>query len=694
MERSRTSFTWEESPASTGTESVTELAERVLFSGSLEEKLRLGPSKPELGEAHRPKSLDFSRLAPTRPSELRFAANGAARPSLPGRPGLVDEEKRGVLLHFFANHELLAAELMALALLKFPDAPPAFRRGLAATLREEQIHTRWYVNRMGECGVAFGQYPLSPFFWDAVSPMACPLDYVSRLSLTFEQANLDYSRHYAEILAEAGDATSAAILRRIHDDEISHVGYGLHWFRLWKAGGESDWSALQERLPFPLSPSRAKGNRTVFNAEARRAAGFDEDYIRRLALFERSKGRTPNVFYFNPDSEDRAARWPAPYHPDKERLAIARDLEILVAFLARRDDVVLMRHPASEAHREHLHRRGLALPEIEGLDREGRADAKGLLASRKLNGFRPWAPAPDLPQVFAALGSALPGDPALLAWDEIKRGLFSKAEQARTLSAWMGDSRAATCPESFLAALELYRSEGRDSLVVKRTYATAGSGMSAIDLAPGFSVPARFLGSDAYREGGFVVEPKHVRVFDFSAQYRIEAGRIRLVGFVEQIVTASGGYRGSVSQPKFCKGLRADLARFLMEEVLPLYADDGSLAADLLAWAAARGYEGALGVDAYIHRTRDARLTLRPVCEVNPRHTLGLVAHELRRRVSPGRGIRLEIAKADRLELSLATEVPVLDEAGRLRRGRVLLTETHPESRFAAVLHISESEDP
>ena len=38
------------------------------------------------------------------------------------------------MLHFFANHELLAIELIALALLRFPDADPGWRRGLAAIL--------------------------------------------------------------------------------------------------------------------------------------------------------------------------------------------------------------------------------------------------------------------------------------------------------------------------------------------------------------------------------------------------------------------------------------------------------------------------------------------------------------------------------------------------------------------------------
>jgi uncharacterized ferritin-like protein (DUF455 family) len=343
MERSRARLNWEnppfsETPPETGTatdlaagpESINALARRVLFATDLDEKLRLArrplaaePTEP----AGEPGTGSFERVLPGRPSHLRFASDSAARPTLPTRPGLVNEENRGVLLHFFANHELLAAELMALALLKFPDAPAAFREGLANTLREEQLHTRWYVNRMRECGVEFGQYPLSRFFWEAVSCMESPLDYVSRLSLTFEQANLDYALHYGHLLREAGDGKSASILLRIYEDEIAHVGYGLSWFRRWKEEKESDWSALQKRLPFPLSPSRAKGNRTGFNEAGRCAAGFDEDYIQRLALFERSKGRTPNVFYFNPEAEHRAAVWPQPYHPDKKALAVIHGIK-------------------------------------------------------------------------------------------------------------------------------------------------------------------------------------------------------------------------------------------------------------------------------------------------------------------------------------------------------------------------------
>jgi uncharacterized ferritin-like protein (DUF455 family) len=673
-----------ETGISTGPESIDDLARRVLFATDLDEKLRLA-RRPLASDANSPgacrSQINCDGVIPGRPDHLRFASDSAARPTLPTRPGLVNEENRGVLLHFFANHELLAAELMALALLKFPDAPTAFREGLAHTLREEQLHTRWYVNRMRECGVEFGQYPLSRFFWEAVSCMESPLDYVSRLSLTFEQANLDYSLHYGHLLREAGDAKSASILLRIYEDEIAHVGYGLSWFRRWKEEKESDWSALQRRLPFPLSPSRAKGNRTGFNEEGRRAAGFDEDYIQRLALFERSKGRTPNIFYFNPEAEHRAAVWPQPYHPDQKALAVIHDLELLAAFLARKDDVLLMRRLPSQAHLGKLRRCGLTLPELEAVDAGGKLDPDGLVLHRKINSIQPWAISPDLSDLFRDLH---PGNDnaATTAWSAKSRELFSKVSQVTWLAPWMGPSFPCESAGAVAAAAVALGELGYRKIILKRAFSTAGSGMLRLDLSDAGTITNRPLSEKILAEGGILLEPAHDRVLDFSVQYHVGNGTARLIGFVEQIISKGGGYRGSLCQIKFCKGLDVELAQYLMTDVFPLYAADGPLAADLVRWATAHDYEGPLGIDAYVHRAPGGELALRPFCEINPRFTMGRVALELRRQIAPGCHLRFEIIKAaDATDLD---DAPLLDEKGRWCGGSLLLTERRPRTHFVA----------
>ena len=71
---------------------------------------------------------------PGRPQELQFKGS-VSRGHFPGAHRVEDERDRGRLLHFFANHELLATELMALVLLRFPAAPAAGARMIVRVQR-------------------------------------------------------------------------------------------------------------------------------------------------------------------------------------------------------------------------------------------------------------------------------------------------------------------------------------------------------------------------------------------------------------------------------------------------------------------------------------------------------------------------------------------------------------------------------
>ncbi|MCA2958872.1 MAG: DUF455 domain-containing protein, partial [Silvanigrellales bacterium] len=106
---------------------VRVFAETILHGMELESKL---VSPPTLTDGHRGDGLRGAPW-PGRPKGLTLQ-DWHERPRLafPGAGTLASPHARGQALHFFANHELLALELMALALLRFPDAPASFRRGL------------------------------------------------------------------------------------------------------------------------------------------------------------------------------------------------------------------------------------------------------------------------------------------------------------------------------------------------------------------------------------------------------------------------------------------------------------------------------------------------------------------------------------------------------------------------------------
>ena len=422
---------------------LREFAERVLFATSLEEKLQ----SPDVMTDEHPGSAIATPAAPGRPRDLHFKPTGTARGEFPGARQLEQNQERGRLLHFFANHELLATELMALVLLKFPEAPAAFRKGVFETLKDEQEHTRLYMERMQSCGIEFGSIPVSGYFWRAVSGMESPMDYVAGLSLTFEQANLDFARHFSACFEDVGDADSARLLQKIYRDEIGHVAYGLKWFRRWKNPSESDWDAFCRQLKFPLSPARAKG--FSINVEGRRAAGLPLDFIENLNVFSQSKGRTPTVFVFNPLAEARMAGGKG-FSPTKHQAQLARDLTNLPQFLCRQDDIVLVEQKPSVHFLSGLKEAGFALPEFVELktpltrpadalasSNEVSNGVRGIrsLAQRKLGRLRPWAWGPDSVEMLQPFFASLTGEQRTASGSfnpEIAQ-LYSKAWSAALL---------------------------------------------------------------------------------------------------------------------------------------------------------------------------------------------------------------------------------------------------------------------
>lgn len=656
-------------------------AEQVLFGESLEDKLRLPGSLETIDFAFQQVSLP-QNVTPGRPDSLRLNDSGVRTP-LPSRPSLVDDRNRGTLLHFFANHELLAAELMALALLRFPDAPEEFRRGLFKTMIEEQKHTLWYLGRMKECGVTPGEQPVNGFFWKTVSTMESPYDYVARLSLTFEQANLDYSLHFASIMEEAGDPRTARILRKIYQDEIEHVNYGLTWFRHWKKSGQTDWDAYRDCLHLPLSPSRAKGNGTGFNRQGRIDAGLPEAFVRNLAVYGKSKGRSPNVFHFNPDAEDVIASSNSgqEYHPGEKVKSLVEDLEILLIFLARNDDITLMRKPPSLEHLEKLRAAGFRLPEIISISGDHPVHACALETERQVNHLRPWSAAPDLSGKLTAWQERAKGEQAF--WKEPWTALFSKSSQVRKLSRWMGQSLPCRNGTELDEALRSLDSSG--GIVLKNPLAAAGRGTHFYASVAEAAKPSRKL---LGRTGEILIEPRHHRALDFSMQYDIDVGKMRatLHGPVRQSIGSEGAYLGSIAGPKFCKGLPSELARFLMEKVLPLYQPDSPLVEDILQWCASHHYSGPLGIDAYVFLDAEGNLHLRPICEVNPRYTMGRVTREILASVAPGHSVRFEIHRGSPPQEISSPDVDA--ETGLLKGGQIIVNEFLPETRFFAVITV------
>jgi uncharacterized ferritin-like protein (DUF455 family) len=253
---------------------LRDVALRIVGAETIEGKL--APPPPGLTDSSPGPALRLPR--PARPPNLRIAPLSAAR--VPKKRGMVEPAQRSRILHAFCNHELQAVELFAWAILAFPGAEPDFRRGLLRHVAEEQRHARLYMARMAAFGVVFGDYPVSGYFWSKVKDFTTPLRFICGMTLTFENANLDHTLEYAEAARAAGDEETAALLDRIHVDEVEHVRFGLSWLRRWKDEAQTTAEAYGANVAWPLRLALARGK--TFHPEGRKAAGMEDEFIRLL----------------------------------------------------------------------------------------------------------------------------------------------------------------------------------------------------------------------------------------------------------------------------------------------------------------------------------------------------------------------------------------------------------------------------
>jgi uncharacterized ferritin-like protein (DUF455 family) len=226
-------------------------------------------------------------MQPGRPAELKPQAQAGKAKT---RGALANPVRRADLFHRFFHHELQAAELMAWALLRFPDTPDAFRRGLLQVLDDEVRHMQHYAHYLDNLGYAIGAFPVRDWFWERVPRVASPAEFCATMGMGFEAGNLDHTLRFAEQLRAVNDEAGAALQELVHEEEIPHVRFALHWYRRFcnlPAGVPfDDFTAFRHALPAPLTPLVMKGNPVAISARLR--AGFGEHFCKELEAWSLS----------------------------------------------------------------------------------------------------------------------------------------------------------------------------------------------------------------------------------------------------------------------------------------------------------------------------------------------------------------------------------------------------------------------
>lgn len=673
---------------------ITDLAERLLFAETLEDKL----FRPPTVEDERPKKACKRPKWPGRPAELRLDLPATSF-KFPGLTADAGPRTRGHILHFFANHELLAIELMALFLLRYPKAPARFRAAVVQTIFEEQDHMALYRNRMAQFGVQFGEVPVSSFFWDCLADMSGPLDYLTGLSLTLEQANLDYAAHYYARFHSMGDDDTAAVMRRIYEDEIGHVKLGVTWLERLRDRDDtrSLWDFYRMSLPSPLTPARARG--PVFDREGRIAAGLDQHFIDEVSVYAHSKGKPPAIHLYNPLAEESFVDLHRATQPKQAIVEMVNDFQTLPMFVCSGDDLVLVSEQPRTAFLATLKDAGFVLPQFFSRPIEE-------LKERRLGPASPWAWSPDSAKRLDLLRDHV--SPPITR--EPERRLFDKCWSIdlardlaeRTQEPWLAPpdviGNACVTTTAAKSAVETIL-EGAQSAVIKAPLATAGRGLVLVKGDKDWARTERWIDKTIATQGAVVVEPWLDNVLDFSIQFTLREGGVTAINGVTRFLTdGRGQYTGTVLG-RTLDDLDRDLVRFIVGpgsgpwRVITQLQSVARLVGKALAGL---GHVGPAGIDAMVYRDRDGHFRLKPIVEINPRCTMGHIALGVKPRIAHGRTGLLSVVSiksAQRCGYATLSEYardlpePVLDDG--LKRGMtsgVLLLTDPGRARQALLL--------
>lgn len=256
------------------TNALHEWARGYLLSDEL--AVKFSPPAPPLLAETDPVAEARPELRPGRPAEFTRIERAEKSPKA---GALRDPKKRARLFHTFMHHELQAAELMAWAIVAYPDTPTAFRRGLANILLDEVRHMVLYREALESLGAALGDFGVRDWFWQRVPAAKSPAEFCAVMGLGLEAANLDHSMRYARWLREAGDPRGADLQVLIGEEELPHVRFALHWFK--RFAGDAEFSTWCAHLPPPLSPVLLRG--LPLDVDRRTRAGMDPLFIEQLA---------------------------------------------------------------------------------------------------------------------------------------------------------------------------------------------------------------------------------------------------------------------------------------------------------------------------------------------------------------------------------------------------------------------------
>jgi len=156
-----------------------------------------------------------------------------------------------------------------------------YYRDWVSVAHDESRHFTMLTQRLAQLGHAYGDFDAHNGLWEmAVKTAESCLARMALVPRVLEARGLDVTPGMITRLRSVGDDATASILEIILREEVPHVAAGTRWFRFCCGREGRDPDATFAELLREYVPTGLRG---PFNLDARRAAGFDDAELSRLA---------------------------------------------------------------------------------------------------------------------------------------------------------------------------------------------------------------------------------------------------------------------------------------------------------------------------------------------------------------------------------------------------------------------------
>jgi len=200
---------------------------------------------------------------------------------VPARKNLASEEGKIILLHAIAHIEYSAIDLAIDACYRFQEMPKEYYKDWLEVADDEIRHFLMLNEYLETFDVKYGDLPVHQVLFDAAMKTTELIPRMALIPRYMEANGLDANAMMIDKLKKIPNTQKIIdLLQVILDEEVDHVLKGDKWFK-YGCSLKENFTCDYFEIVESVYPNSFRTNKHI-NVEARKAAGFSEEEIKKL----------------------------------------------------------------------------------------------------------------------------------------------------------------------------------------------------------------------------------------------------------------------------------------------------------------------------------------------------------------------------------------------------------------------------